>query len=138
MRSRQPNTAFDIAQRQPQTLSLPRSPASHQRARRIRQPDGFPRRRTRRRWTKRLPARTRRLPVFLRSFPDLSGVVTEVLGDENGAPVYLRTKERERALAFAGKELADRYVAAIGAPEGLGAPIGRWRNVSAAPETLTE
>ncbi len=64
----------------------------------------------------------------------VSGVVTEVLADENGAPVYLRTTGPS-ALAFAEKELAGHgrdYHA-----EGFGAPIGRWRNTSAAPETLT-
>ncbi len=64
----------------------------------------------------------------------VSGVVTEVLADENGAPIYLRTTGPS-ALAFAEKELAGHgrdYHA-----EGFGAPIGRWRNTSAAPETLT-
>ncbi len=65
----------------------------------------------------------------------VSGVVTEVLADENGAPVYLRTTGPS-ALAFAEKELAGHgrdYHA-----EGFGAPIGRWRNTSAAPETLSD
>ena len=65
----------------------------------------------------------------------VSGAFTEVLEGENGTPVYLRTTGPS-ALAFAEKELAGHgsdYHA-----EGFGSPIGRWRNTSAAPETLSD
>ena len=65
----------------------------------------------------------------------VSGIFTEVLAGENGAPVYLRTTGPS-ALAFAEKELPGHgrnYHA-----EGFGAPIGGWRNTSAAPETLSD
>src|SRR5205085_9709320 len=49
-------------------------------------------------------------------------------------PIYFRSKG-PTALAFRNKELTghgkDRHA------EGFGAPIGRWRNVHAAPENLS-
>ncbi|HZJ38726.1 MAG TPA: aromatic amino acid hydroxylase [Chthoniobacterales bacterium] len=64
----------------------------------------------------------------------VSGIFTEVVS-EGAAPIYLRTKGPS-ALAFAGKELPDHgrdYH-----KDGFGAPIGNWKNVSKAPELLTE
>ena len=64
----------------------------------------------------------------------VSGVFSEVLTDENEQPIYFRSKG-PTALAFRNKELTghgkDRHA------EGFGAPIGRWRNVHAAPENLS-
>jgi phenylalanine-4-hydroxylase len=64
----------------------------------------------------------------------VTGVFNEVLTDQNKEPIYLRSMGAT-ALAFREKELnghgKDRHT------EGYGAPIGRWRNVSVAPEDLT-
>jgi phenylalanine-4-hydroxylase len=74
----------------------------------------------------------------------VSGVFTEVIPSEvEGSrrttgglpsPIYFRSKG-PTALAFRNKELTghgkDRHA------EGFGAPIGRWRNVHAAPENLS-
>ncbi len=64
----------------------------------------------------------------------VSGVFCEVLTDENKQPIYFKSKG-PTALAFRSKELTghgkDRHA------EGFGAPIGRWRNVHAAPENLS-
>jgi phenylalanine-4-hydroxylase len=64
----------------------------------------------------------------------VSGVFSEVLTDENKQPIYFKSKG-PAALAFRNKELTghgkDRHA------EGFGAPIGRWRNVHAAPENLS-
>src|SRR5207248_7917432 len=71
----------------------------------------------------------------------VSGTFTEILtASEESAngpralPIYLRTAG-PTALAFQNKELPghgkDRHA------EGFGAPIGRWRNVHAAPENLS-
>jgi phenylalanine-4-hydroxylase len=74
----------------------------------------------------------------------VSGVFTEVIPSEvegsrrttgsSPFPIYLRTTG-PTALAFRNKELTghgkDRHA------EGFGAPIGRWRNVHAAPEKLS-
>src|SRR3989440_335533 len=71
----------------------------------------------------------------------VSGTFTEVLtaseecaNRPRSLPIYLRTTG-PTALAFQNKELAghgkDRHA------EGFGAPIGRWRNVHAAPEHLS-
>lgn len=65
----------------------------------------------------------------------VSGTFTEVLTGENDTPVYLRTSG-PTALAFGDKQLEGHgrdYHA-----EGFGSPIGRWRNTSAAPETLSD
>src|SRR5438477_1936691 len=72
----------------------------------------------------------------------VSGTFTEVLtaseecADRPRAlPIYLRSTG-PTALGFQNKELAghgkDRHA------EGFGAPIGRWRNVHAAPENLSD
>ena len=64
----------------------------------------------------------------------VSGIFAEVVS-EGAAPIYLRTKGPS-ALAFAGKELPDHgrdYH-----KDGFGAPLGNWKNVSKAPELLTE
>ncbi|MBA2622622.1 MAG: aromatic amino acid hydroxylase [Chthoniobacterales bacterium] len=65
----------------------------------------------------------------------VSGVFTEVLAGENNAADYLRTTG-PTALAFGNRQLEghgrDHHA------EGFGAPIGRWRNTNAAPETLSE
>src|SRR5437773_6199814 len=64
----------------------------------------------------------------------VSGVFCEVLTDENKQPIYFKSKG-PAALGFRNKELTghgkDRHA------EGFGAPIGRWRNVHAAPENLS-
>jgi len=64
----------------------------------------------------------------------VSGVFCDVLSDENKQPIYFKSKG-PTALAFRNKELSghgkDRHA------EGFGAPIGRWRNVHAAPENLS-
>src|SRR6266478_821519 len=71
----------------------------------------------------------------------VTGTFTEVLtaseecaNRPRALPIYLRTTG-PTALAFQNKELAghgkDRHA------EGFGAPIGRWRNVDAAPENLS-
>jgi phenylalanine-4-hydroxylase len=64
----------------------------------------------------------------------VSGVFCDVLTDENKQPIYFKSKG-PTALAFRNKELTghgkDRHA------EGFGAPIGRWRNVHAAPEDLS-
>jgi len=65
----------------------------------------------------------------------VSGVFCDVLTDENKEPIYFKSKG-PTALAFRNKELPghgkDRHA------EGFGAPIGRWRNVHAAPENLSK
>jgi len=64
----------------------------------------------------------------------VSGVFSEVLTDESRQSIYFKSKG-PTALAFRNKELSghgkDRHA------EGFGAPIGRWRNVHAAPENLS-
>jgi phenylalanine-4-hydroxylase len=64
----------------------------------------------------------------------VSGVFSEVLADEKKQPIYFKSKGTT-ALAFRNKELPghgkDRHA------EGFGAPVGRWRNVHAAPENLS-
>jgi phenylalanine-4-hydroxylase len=60
--------------------------------------------------------------------------LTEVLS-EGGAPIYLRTKGT-LCFGFADKELPDHgrdYH-----KDGFGSTIGNWKNVSKAPELLTE
>src|SRR5256714_949892 len=63
------------------------------------------------------------------------GAFCDVLTDENKEPIYFKSKG-PTALAFRNKELPghgkDRHA------EGFGAPIGRWRNVHAAPENLSK
>ena len=64
----------------------------------------------------------------------VSGIFTEVIS-EGTEPVYLRTSGPS-ALAFADKELPghgrDYH------KDGFGSPIGNWKNVSKAPELLSE
>ena len=64
----------------------------------------------------------------------VSGVFSEALTDGNKQPIYFKSKGAT-ALALRNKELyghgKDRHA------EGFGAPIGRWRNVHAAPENLS-
>jgi phenylalanine-4-hydroxylase len=64
----------------------------------------------------------------------VSGVFTEVVTDENNAPVFLRTAGKS-ALAFGNKQLEGHGIDHHG--DGFGSPIGRWKQVSAAPELLT-
>ncbi|MBX6325959.1 MAG: aromatic amino acid hydroxylase, partial [Chthoniobacterales bacterium] len=64
----------------------------------------------------------------------VSGVFTEVVTDENNAPVFLRTSGKS-ALAFANKELEGHGIDHH--KDGFGSPIGRWKQVSASPELLT-
>jgi phenylalanine-4-hydroxylase len=65
----------------------------------------------------------------------VTGVVTEVLQDEQQRPSYLRTTGQS-ALAFNYKQLEGHGKARHA--EGFGAPVGRWRNINAAPENLSE
>ncbi|MBA2431123.1 MAG: aromatic amino acid hydroxylase [Chthoniobacterales bacterium] len=65
----------------------------------------------------------------------VSGTFTEVLTGANNEPIYLRTTGSS-ALAFTDGQLEGHgrdYHA-----EGFGSPIGRWRNTSAAPESLSD
>ena len=65
----------------------------------------------------------------------VAGVFSEVLVDGDKNPIYLRTTGPS-ALAFAHKELPghgrDYH------KDGFGSPIGRWKNTSKAPESLTD
>ena len=65
----------------------------------------------------------------------VSGVFTEVVTDENNAPVFLRTSGKS-ALAFANKELEGHGIDHH--KDGFGSPIGKWKQVSASPELLTK
>jgi phenylalanine-4-hydroxylase len=64
----------------------------------------------------------------------VSGVFCDVLTDQNKQPIYFKSKG-STALAFRNKELSGHGKDRHG--EGFGAPIGRWRNVHAAPENLS-
>src|SRR6266513_5082337 len=64
----------------------------------------------------------------------VSGIFTEVLTDEKGKPIYLRTTGKT-ALAFHDKELEDHGVDYH--KDGFGSPIGKWNQTPAAPESLT-
>ena len=64
----------------------------------------------------------------------VSGVFTEVRTDENNSPVYLRTTDKT-ALAFRDNELHGHGVDYH--KNGFGSPIGKWKQTSAAPESLT-
>src|SRR5437773_1531851 len=65
----------------------------------------------------------------------VSGVFDELIVDQNKQPIYFKSKG-PTALAFRNRELIghgkDRHA------EGFGAPMGRWRNVHAAPENLSK
>ncbi|MBA2241824.1 MAG: aromatic amino acid hydroxylase [Chthoniobacterales bacterium] len=65
----------------------------------------------------------------------VSGTFNEVLPDENNTPIYLRTTG-PTALAFADKQLEGHGRDCHA--EGFGAPIGRWRDTNAEPETLSD
>jgi phenylalanine-4-hydroxylase len=70
----------------------------------------------------------------------VTGVFTEAVRGQtsdvsSGQPVYLRTTG-PTALAFANKELPGHGKDRHG--EGFGAPVGRWKGTSVAPETLTD
>ena len=65
----------------------------------------------------------------------VTGVFTSVLVDCKNEPVYVRTTGAS-ALAFAYQQLADHGRARHA--EGFGAPIGRWRSTTAAPENLSD
>ena len=64
----------------------------------------------------------------------VSGVFTEVITDENNSPIYLRTTGKT-ALAFREKELEGHGVDYH--KDGFGSPIGKWKQTSASPESLT-
>ena len=65
----------------------------------------------------------------------VSGTFTEVVVGADQQPVYLRTTGPS-ALAYSDRQLDGHGKAAHA--EGFGAPIGRWRNVDAAPENLSD
>ena len=71
--------------------------------------------------------------VFVR--PASRGVFTEVITDESGSPIYLRTTGKT-ALAFRDKELDGHGVDYH--KDGFGSPIGKWKQTSASPELLTD
>jgi phenylalanine-4-hydroxylase len=64
----------------------------------------------------------------------VSGVFTEVITDENNSPIYLRTNGKT-ALAFHDKELEGHGVDYH--KEGFGSPIGKWKQTTTSPESLT-
>ena len=64
----------------------------------------------------------------------VSGVFTEVITDENNLPIYLRTTGKT-ALAFRDKELEGHGVDYH--KDGFGSPVGKWKQTSASPESLT-
>src|SRR5436190_9278294 len=64
----------------------------------------------------------------------VSGVFTEVMTDENDSPIYLRTTGKT-ALAFQDKELEGHGIDYH--KEGFGSPVGRWKQTSTSPESLT-
>jgi phenylalanine-4-hydroxylase len=64
----------------------------------------------------------------------VSGVLSEVLTDENNSPIYLRTTGKT-ALAFRDKELEHHGIDHH--KDGFGSPVGKWQHTSASPELLT-
>src|SRR5881396_424430 len=64
----------------------------------------------------------------------VGGVFTEVITDENDSPIYLRTSGKT-ALAFQDKELEGHGIDYH--KEGFGSPIGKWKQTSTSPESLT-
>jgi len=64
----------------------------------------------------------------------VSGVFTEVITDENNSPIYLRTSGKT-ALAFHDKELEGHGIDYH--KEGFGSPVGKWKQTSTSPESLT-
>src|SRR5256714_839781 len=64
----------------------------------------------------------------------VSGDFTEVVADENNSPIYLRTSGKT-ALAYRDKELeghGDDYH-----KDGFVSPVGKWKQTSESPESLT-
>jgi phenylalanine-4-hydroxylase len=64
----------------------------------------------------------------------VSGVFTEVITDKDKSPIYLRTSG-ETALACQDKELEGHGIDYH--KEGFGSPIGKWKQTSTSPESLT-
>src|SRR5881398_2530864 len=64
----------------------------------------------------------------------VTGVFDEVITDENGSPIYLRTTGKS-ALAFGNKELQGHGIDYH--KEGFGSPVGKWKQTPSAPELLT-
>src|SRR6478609_9523652 len=64
----------------------------------------------------------------------VSGVFTEVITDESNSPIYLRTTGKT-ALAFRDIELEGHGVDYH--KDGFGSPIGKWKQTSTSPESLT-
>jgi phenylalanine-4-hydroxylase len=65
----------------------------------------------------------------------VSGVFTEVITDEQNSPVYLRTTGKT-ALAYREKELEGHGIDYHA--EGFGSPIGKWKQTSTPPESLSD
>jgi phenylalanine-4-hydroxylase len=64
----------------------------------------------------------------------VSGVFTEVTTDEDNSPIYLRTTGKT-ALAFHDKELEGHSIDYH--KEGFGSPVGKWKQTTTSPESLT-
>src|SRR5436309_1542475 len=65
----------------------------------------------------------------------VSGIFDEVVTDENNSPIYLRTSGKT-ALAFRNKELEGHGVDYH--KDGFGSPIGKWKETSTSPESLSD
>ena len=64
----------------------------------------------------------------------VSGIFTEVITDANDSPTYLRTTGKT-ALAYQDTELEGHGIDYR--KDGFGSPVGKWKQTSAAPESLT-
>src|SRR5919106_5245566 len=64
----------------------------------------------------------------------VSGIFTEVITDDSDSPIYLRTTGKT-ALAFLDREIEGHGVDYH--KDGVGSPVGKWNQVSALPELLT-
>src|SRR5436309_10343738 len=64
----------------------------------------------------------------------VSGIFEEVITDENGSPIYLRTTGKT-ALAFRNKEIEGHGIDYH--KDGFGSPAGKWKQASTSPELLT-
>src|SRR5215472_15988959 len=64
----------------------------------------------------------------------VSGIFTEVITDKNHSPIYLQTTGKS-ALAFHNKELGGHGIDYH--KDGFGSPVGKWKQTSASPESLT-
>jgi len=64
----------------------------------------------------------------------VSGIFTEVITDANDSPTYLRTTGKT-ALAYQDTELEGHGIDYH--KDGFGSPVGKWKQTSAAPESLT-